>query len=309
MEIPAAGATVAGRSTWLTIRHREALTGIVFVAPQLLGFLAFVGGPLIAILFFSFFDWNILFGTLEYIGLANYEQILNSREVANVARTTIIFGLGFVPVTVALGLLLALAVSASSRISILFRSAYFLPVVISLAAWTVVWRLMLQSDGPINGILQAFFGIDGPSWLRNPTLALWSAIVVQILKSAGYAMILFLAALQTVPVELREAARVDGATERQAFRSIVWPLIAPFTFMVTILLTIGSFKTFALIHLLTNGGPGQATTVMSFYVYEQGLQLFQMGYASAVAVVLFGAVMALTIGQFVLRRRWVDEDA
>jgi multiple sugar transport system permease protein len=120
-------------------------------------------------------------------------------------------------------------------------------------------------------------------------------------------MILFLAALQTVPRDLREASTVDGASDWQTFRSITFPLIAPFTFMVTILLTIASFKSFALIYLLTNGGPGDATTVISFYVYERGLQLFEMGYASAIAVVLFCAVMALTVGQFLLRRRWVYE--
>jgi multiple sugar transport system permease protein len=291
----------------LSLRQREAAAGLLFISPQLIGFTIFVLIPLLAIGWFSFFDWNILVGTLDFIGLANYVRLVESPEVAQVARTTIIFGLGFVPLTTGLGLLLALALDSRTRISYLLRSAYFLPLVISLAAWTVVWRLILQSNGPLNGFLEATFGIEPIAWLRDPTYALVSAIGVQILKSIGYSMILFLAALQTVPTELREAARVDGAGDWQVFRSITWPLIAPFTFMVTILLTIASFKSFALIYLLTNGGPGGATTVISFYIYERGLQLFEMGYASAIAVVLFGAVLALTIGQFLLRRRWVYE--
>jgi multiple sugar transport system permease protein len=282
------------------------VAGLLFMAPQLIGFGIFVALPLIAIGYFSFFDWNILIGILEPIGLANYQRLLESPEVAAVARTTIVFGLGFVPLTVGLGLVLALALNSRSRISYVLRSAYFLPLVISLAAWTIVWRLILQSNGPLNGLL-GLVGIEPVAWLRDPTWALVSAILVQVLKSIGYSMILFLAALSTVPAELRDAAQVDGANERQTFWSITWPLIAPFTFMVTILLTIGSFKTFALIYLLTNGGPGGATTVISFYIYERGLQLFEMGYASAIAVVLFIAVLALTVGQFLLRKRWVYE--
>ena len=291
----------------LTMRQREALTGLVFVAPQLLGFVVFVVGPLAAILVLGLFDWNIVKGTFGFIGLDNYSTLFSSAEVAKVARITIVFGLGFVPTTVILGLALAIAVDSRSRISIVLRSAYFLPVVISLAAWTVVWRLVLQSNGPLNGVIGALSGADGPRWLRDPNLALLAAIAVQVLKSVGYAMILFLAALQTVPQDVREAARVDGAGEWHTFRRIVWPIIAPFTFMVVILLSIASFKSFALIDLLTGGGPGGATTVMSYYIYEQGLHLFEMGYASSLAVVLFVAVLCLTLIQFGIRRRWVDE--
>jgi multiple sugar transport system permease protein len=291
----------------LTVRRREAFTGLLFVAPQVLGFAVFVAGPLAAILVLGLFDWNIVSGTFRFIGLDNYGALLRSEEVARVARVTVAFGLGFVPTTVILGLALAIAVDAKTRISIVLRSFYFLPVVISLAAWTVVWRLVLQSNGPLNGIIEAVAGIDGPRWLRDPTLALVAAIAVQVLKAVGYAMILFLAALQTVPADLKEAARVDGAGDWQTFRRIVWPIIAPFTFMVVILLSISSFRSFALIDLLTDGGPGGATTVMSYYIYEQGLQLFEMGYASALAVVLFVAVLGLTLAQFAVRRRWVDE--
>ncbi len=141
----------------------------------------------------------------------------------------------------------------------------------------------------------------------DSSIALAALIVVQFLKSLGYSMVLFLAALQTVPRDLLDAVRVDGANRWQSFRSITLPLIAPFTLMVTILLTIASFKTFALIQLMTRGGPGHATTVLSYYIYQQGLQLFEMGYASAIAVVLFVAVLTLTVLQLLLRRWWVYE--
>ncbi|MBV9603361.1 MAG: sugar ABC transporter permease [Chloroflexi bacterium] len=290
----------------LTLRQREAILGFVFVAPLLIGFAIFVGGPLLAILYFSFFRWNIIQGTLTFIGTANYERLLTSSDVAEIARTTFLFGVGFVPLTVVAGLVLAVALNSRTRLFIGLRAAYFLPVVISLAAWSIVWRLVLAPDGPLNALLQ-LVGQSPVAWLRNPALALAAIIGVQFLKTAGYSMVLFLAALQTVPSDLLEAAKVDGATRWQSFRAITLPLIAPFTLMVTILLTIASFKTFALIQLMTKGGPGQATTVLAYYIYQTGLQLFDMGYASAVAVVLFVAVLTLTVLQLAARRWWVFE--
>jgi multiple sugar transport system permease protein len=303
-----AGVSSSGSAgSWLSLRRRESLTGVLFVAPQLLGFITFVAGPTAAVVLFSLFDWNIIAGTFDFIGLDNYSRLAGSSEVAQVALVTLVFGVGFVPLTVVGGLAVALAVNTRSRLSLVLRSFYFLPVVISLSAWALVWQLLLQPNGAVNGLIE-LAGLTGINWLRDPTFALVSLIVVQILKALGYSMVLFLAALQTIPPELRDAAKVDGANDRQLFRSITLPLIAPFTFMVTILLTITSFKSFALIFLMTNGGPGNATTVMSFYIYRQGLQFFEMGYASALAVVLFIAVLALTLAQFLIRRRWVYED-
>ena len=290
----------------MTLRRREAIAGVLFVSPQLLGFFVFVLGPLVAVLTFGLFRWNIIFGELDFIGLSNYQQMLGDPEVWEVAVTTVLFGFGFVPLTVLGGLGLAVALNRQTKVSIALRTAYFMPVVISLAAWTIVWRLILQPNGPLNALLE-LAGASPIPWLRSPTFALVSVIAVQVLKTLGYAMVLFLAALQTVPAELIEAATVDGASPIKSFRYVTVPVIAPFTFMVTVLLTIASFKTFALIHLLTMGGPGIETTVMSYYIYVQGLQLFDMGYASALATVLFSAVLALTVIQFVLRRRWVFE--
>lgn len=287
-------------------RAREALFGWLFVAPQMLGYAVFLLGPIAAIFWFSLFRWNIVWGTFDFIGLDNYETLLNSPEVEKVAWVTLVFGLFFVPLTVIGGLAIAVAVNKRTRIFLSLRSFYFIPVVIALAAWALVWQLVLQPSGLINGILETF-GLDRVAWLRDPNIALFSLIMVNVFKVLGFSMVLFLAALQTVPEDLREAARVDGANERHVFRSITLPLIAPFTFMVTILLTISSFKSFATNFLLTGGGPGLATTTWTLYIYRQGLQLFEMGYASALAVVLFIFVLIVTIVQFVARRKWVDE--
>ena len=203
----------------ITLRRREAIVGALFVSPQLLGFFLFVLGPLIAVLTFGLFRWNIIFGELDFIGLDNFRHMLGDPEVWEVTLTTILFGFGFVPLTVLGGLGLAVALNRRTKVSIALRTAYFMPVVISLAAWTIVWRLLLQPNGPINALLE-LAGASPIAWLRSPTFALISVISVQVLKTLGYAMVLFLAALQTVPAELVEAARVDGASRAKRFRYV-----------------------------------------------------------------------------------------
>jgi multiple sugar transport system permease protein len=287
---------------------REAFYGWLFVAPQMIGYLVFLLGPIAAIFWFSLYQWNIVWGTFDFIGLDNYDRLLDSPEVEQVAWVTLVFGVVFVPLTVIGGLAIAVALNKRTRLFVSLRSFYFIPVVIALAAWALVWQLVLQPSGLLNGILESL-GLDRVAWLRDPTIALLSLIMVNVFKVLGFSMVLFLAALQTVPEDLREAARVDGASESRVFRNITLPLIAPFTFMVTILLTISSFKSFATNFLLTGGGPGLSTTTWTLYIYRQGLQLFEMGYASALAVVLFVFVLAVTIVQFIARRRWVDEGA
>jgi multiple sugar transport system permease protein len=274
----------------------------------MIGYLVFLLGPIAPIFWFSLSQWNSVWGTFDFIGLDNYDRLLDSPEVEQVAWVTLVFGVVFVPLTVIGGLAIAVALNKRTRLFVTLRSFYFIPVVIALAAWALVWQLVLQPSGLLNGILESL-GLDRVAWLRDPTIALLSLIMVNVFKVLGFSMVLFLAALQTVPEDLREAARVDGASESRVFRNITLPLIAPFTFMVTILLTISSFKSFATNFLLTGGGPGLSTTTWTLYIYRQGLQLFEKGYASALAVVLFVFVLAVTIVQFIARRRWVDEGA
>jgi multiple sugar transport system permease protein len=189
----------------------------------------------------------------------------------------------------------------------IYRAIFFMPVVVSLAAWAIVWRMMFQPEGPINGILKVF-GIVGPNWLSNKSVAMVTIIIVAFLKTVGFTMVLFHAALQNVPRDVVEASRIDGASEWGIFRYITLPLIAPFTFLVVILTTINSFKTFALFFVMTQGGPGDATRTLSFYIYDQGFKFLQLGYAGTLSVLLFLIVLVLTLLQFVIRRRWVHNE-
>ena len=253
---------------------------------------------------FSLHDWHLIYRNFDFRGAGNFTDMLDDPLMATVATNSVVFALGYVPLVVALGLVLAVALNRALRGIALFRTLYYLPVVVSLVAWTIIWRFILNEQGVLNGFL-ATIGIDGPNWLRDPDLAMFSVILVQLLKNAGFNMVLFLAALQGVPPELQDAARVDGADGRRVFRHVTLPLITPFIFLAIVLSVITSLKSFSLIFLTTGGGPGDATMVLAYYIYEIGFQVFEMGYASALAVVLFLAVMALTIVQFVIRKRWV----
>lgn len=283
---------------------KDRLSGYVFIAPQFLGFLVFLGIPIILVFWYSLFDWNILRGTSPFVGADNYVRMAQDPLVWQVLRNTFAFSMGLVPFNLALALLLAVLVDQKLPGTTVFRTLFFAPVVVSLVAWAVVWQFLLQADGGINSFL-ALAGVDGPNWLRSTTWAMPSLVVVQVFKNVGLNMILFLAALQGVPGEIQEAARVDGAGPFQIFRRITLPMIAPMVMLVSIITVIGSFQVFATIAVMTGGGPANSTNVLVYYVYQQAFRRFEAGYASAGAVLLFVIVMALTVLQWKLRKRWV----
>jgi multiple sugar transport system permease protein len=298
----------AGRRPLLSDRRRDALTGLLMVSPQLLGSAAFVIGPLVAVVWYSVHDWQVLSGSFTFAGAANYERLLADPAFVQSLRATAVFSIGLVVLNISLALVLALMLDQKLRGTVVFRTIFFSPVVVTLVAWTIVWGFLLQSDGGVNELL-ATFGVEGPNWLRRGDTAMVAVVVVQALKNVGLNMVLFLAALQGVPVELKEAARVDGARATRIFRSIVLPLISPTVLLVSIITVVGSLQVFAQIAVLTQGGPGTSTTVLVYYLYQQAFQFKDFGYASAVAVVLFVIVLVLTLVQWGLRRRFVFHES
>lgn len=284
--------------------QRDRWTGYLFVGPQLVGFAVFVGIPLIAVMRSSFQLWNVLAGNPTFAGLTNYARMAEDTQLLQVLRNTAVFSAGLVPLNIVLALVLALLLNQQLRGTSVMRIAFFSPVVVSLVAWAIVWRFLLDADGGINLFL-GVFGIDGPNWLRQPGTAMGSLILVQVLKNVGLNMVLFLAALQSVPEDVLEAARVDGAALRQRLRHVTLPLIAPTILMVSIITVIGSLRVFAMVTVLTGGGPGNSTNVLVYHVYRTAFQLYDAGYASALAVLLFVIVLILTLIQWQLRKRWV----
>jgi multiple sugar transport system permease protein len=291
------------RPFW-TIERRDGLTGYLFVAPQLIGIIVFVLIPLGLVVYYSLHEWNVLAGTFRFVGDANYQKLLSDPALPEVLGATAIFSAGLVVFNMSLALLLAVLVNQKLKGITVFRTIFFSPVVVSLVAWTIVWSFLLQANGGINGIL-AVFGIEGPNWLRTPTTAMISVIVVQVFKNVGLNMVLFLAALQGVPRELYEAARVDGASRFKQFRRITIPLISPTILLTAIITVVGSLQVFAQIAVLTQGGPGMSTTVLVYYLYQQAFQFHRFGYGATISIVLFLIVLVLTVFQWQMRRRLV----
>jgi len=292
------------RAPRLTLAMREAMEAWLFISPTVAGFLVFFAGPLVAVVLYSLTEWNLLTQQMTYVGLANYRDALfDNPDFWHVARNSAIFAVGLVPFNMALALALALGLSGRFRGVIFFRTVFFAPVVTSAAAWAIVWKFLLQGEsGFVNQIL-ATVGIAGPNWLRDPNWAMFAVIFTRVIKMVGLNMILYIAALQAIPRDYEEAARLEGASGWQVFRWITWPLLGPTTLVIMVITTIGSFKVFDHIYLMTGGGPENGTLVLAFYIYEQGFKFFNVGYASALAILMFAIVMALTVVQLLVRRR------
>ena len=291
------------RHFW-TMARRDAVTGYLFIAPQFIGIIIFVLIPLGLVFWYSLHEWNVLAGSFRFTGAANYQKLLSDPALGEVMVVTSVFSAGLAVLNMAMALGLALLLNQKLACMVIFRTLFFSPVVVSLVAWTIVWSFLLQDNGGINGLLQAI-GVDGPNWLRHPTTAMISVIVVQALKNVGLNMILFLAALQGVPRELFEAARVDGVPRFKQFYRITLPMISPTILLASIVTIVGALQVFAQIMILTQGGPGFSTTVLVYYLYQQAFQFYLFGYGSTLSIVLLVIVGALTFIQWQLRRKFV----
>lgn len=291
------------RPFW-TMERRDSLAGYLFIAPQMIGITIFVLIPLALVFWYSLHEWNVLAQTFRFQGLANYQTLLSDPGLPQVLGATTIFSIGLVIFNMSLALLLAVLLDQKLKGITLYRTLFFSPVVVSLVAWTIVWGFLLQNNGGINALL-ASVGIDGPNWLRHPTTAMISVIVVQVFKNVGLNMVLFLAALQGVPRELYEAARVDGTPAFRQFTRITLPMISPTVLLTSIITIVGSLQVFAQIAVLTQGGPGMSTTVLVYYLYQQAFQFHKFGYGATLSIVLFLIVAILTFVQWQMRRKLV----
>ncbi len=289
-------------------RDHETLAGWLFLLPNVIGFLAFTAIPVGAALVLSFYDWDLLLGR-EWVGLANFRELFTDDPVFRDALyNTFYFTIATVAGSVILGLMIALLVHQSLRFMVLFRAIFLLPFVTLTVAVALVWKwLYLPDVGLINQML-GWVGIEGPRWLTSRDWAMPGIIIFSIWKTFGYNMVLFLAGLQGVPEHLYDAAKVDGANAWQRFRGVTLPMLSPTMFFVVVISIIGSFQVFDQALVMTNGGPGTATTPLVMYIYQVGFQSFYMGYAAAIAWVLFGIVFTFTLIQFYLQRKWVTYD-
>lgn len=278
--------------------------GYVFVAPFFVGFALFTLGPFLASFALSFTDWS-LFGAPVFAGLNNYQQILtNDPDFATSILVTLYYMAGHIPLSMALAFAVALLLNQKVRGMPLFRTLYYLPAVTASVATAILWAWLFDPTfGLINQGL-ALVGLTGPNWLGVTTWAM-PAFILMSLWSIGEMMVIYLAALQGVPQTLYEAAAIDGAGRWRRVWHVTIPMSTPAIFLTLILQIIGSFQVFTSAFILTNGGPGNATLFYVLYLYQTAFQNFRMGYASALAWILFVIIMAFTLFQVWLSRRWV----
>jgi len=295
----------ASRRPILTERRAEVLTGALFHLPALLFFATFVVVPIFWGLGLAFYDWDVIHDA-TFVGTENFGRYLSDPVAQQVTRNSFVYSLEVVPLSVVISLCLAILLNASLRGIGVFRWLYFMPLVTSTVAIALVWRWIFNGNyGLVNFLISLVVPLR-IEWLNQESTVLHVISFMSIWRSLPVNIILLLAALQEVPLELYEAAQIDGANRAQQVRFVTWPSITPTVFLVFILQIIGSFfGAFDLVAVLTQGGPVNASNVVVYYIYDQAFHYFQIGYASAIAFVLFVVVLLITLVQWRLQRYWV----
>ena len=287
-----------------SIANREAFTFYICISPWLIGVLLFVLGPMLASLGLSFTRWDLL-SPAKFVGFRHFEKMLTRDPLFwQALKVTAIYTAIYVPLELAGGLALALIMNQKLRFISVFRTIYYLPSVLPGVAFVVLWMWILHPDvGLINTIL-SYIGLEGPRWLVDPKWAL-TALLIMSTWGLGRSMVIYLASLQGVPGHLYEAASIDGANKWQSFWRITLPMLTPTIFFNLVLSVISTFQTFTSAYVSTDGGPLDSTLFYVLYIFRQAFQYFNMGYASALAWVLFIIIFALTILIVRSSDRWV----
>jgi multiple sugar transport system permease protein len=279
--------------TMLTERRREALTAYGFLLPALIVLSLFVVGPLVFIFVIAFFDWDLLIPEPRFVGGANFVELATDKLFLIALRNTAVYAVGVVPTQTLLALLLALAVNQEIPARGFFRAAFYIPAITSSVVTSVIFLWIYSKPGLLNYLLSGF-GVVGPDWIGSPKYALSAIMALNVWTTSGYFMVAFLAGLQSIPTTFYEAARVDGAGAWARFRYITVPSLKPTLFFVVTLGLIGSFQVFDQIYMMSAGGPVNATTTLSYFIYISAFRYFRFGYAAAAAVMLFVIILLVT---------------
>lgn len=286
-------------------RHpRYYLTAALFLAPSAIPLVMFVYYPMVQAMWTSLHDWNLI-APMKWVGLANYEQLFTDPKTFTIFLHSAEYIVGYIPLVYLGGLAVALALNTALKGRNFFRGIYFLPVVTSWIAVSLVWRWLLNPhSGAVNAVL-GWFGIEGPGWYNDPQWAMPSIIIASVWKDVGFIMVILLAGLQAIPAELEEAAVLDGAGWWRRLFSVTLPLLSPTTFFVLIISLIGGFQVFDQAYAMTEGGPNDATRTVVLEVYDLTFRYGQAGMASALSMLLFAVILTFTAVQLVGQRKWV----
>jgi multiple sugar transport system permease protein len=287
--------------------ERESLWAYAFIAPPLLGAILFAFLPMAASLFLSFTRYDVLTPP-EWTGFDNYRRLFRDDFFVQRSAANTLFYLIGVPMGIAAALAVAVLLDRIVVLRGFFRTVYFIPSVCSIVAVALVWSWIYRADWGLLNMTLASLGVrDPPAWLNEPLLVKPSLIFMGVWTNIGFNVVVYLAALQTVPRHLIEAAELDGADAWQRFWHVVFPAVSPTTFFLVVTGTIGTLQNFDQVYVMTRGGPSYSSATFMLYIYVTGFQYFQMGYASAMAWLLALAVLLVTRAHFVLARRWVHE--
>ena len=293
---------MAGQHGWQQVRIVA-----LFVGPSLLGLVLFTLGPLLASLGISLTSWDLLTPP-QYVGLANYTELIGSTEIRDALLHTLLFIVIYLPTVLVLGLLLAVLLNRPLRGLQFYRTAFFMPVVSSWVAVSLMWKWLLN---PAFGLVNYILGLahlPQPGWWADPHWALPAVIIASIWKDIGFVMVLLLAGLQGIGRQYYEAARIDGAGAWRCFLNITVPLLSPTIFFVVVISLINSFQVFDQVWVMTGGGPGGASSVLVEQIVQNAFTFSRMGYASALSWLLFAIIFVITAIQFAIQKRWVTYD-
>jgi len=296
----------------MKIKTKNKIAAATFLAPSLIGLLVFSIIPIVYSFILSFTQWEVI-GRIppQFIGIRNYEQILKSKEFWDALTHTLYFIIVYMPLIIIASIGVASLLNRNCFGIGFFRIAYYIPVLTSWVAGSLIWRWLLSPKyGPINQIIEVF-GIQGPGWLQSQTWAMPGIALASVWKDMGFFGLIFLGGLQAINPTYYEAAEIDGASVWQKFKNITLPLVSPTTFFIIVICIINSFQLFPQIMVMAepNAGPSGATTVMVQRIYLNAFRFFKMGYASAFSWVLFVIIFSVTFLQLKLQKRWVKYDA
>ena len=288
--------------------ENELLPAIIFLLPSFLGFIVFYFIPVIASLILSFAKWDLSsgLGNIKFVGWTNFKAIVKDVWFTDSMVNSLVFTASTVVIGTVLALLLAVLITRAAYFKQAIKAIFFMPYISSTVAVAIVWMIVLQPKfGPVNQFLRAIGVTNTPNWLADVNWALPSLIAMYIWQNLGYSIIVYISGLSSISPELYEAAEVDGAGPIKKFFHITVPMIAPTTFFLLIMGIINSFKVFDQVQVLTQGGPGSSTAVLSLYIYRQAFRFYNMGYASAAAWVMFIIIFIVTLVQMRGQRKWV----
>ena len=287
--------------------------GYLFILPALILFVVFVALSMAYSLVISFADYGLT-GIKEFVGLRNYQGLIRDPIFWKSFRNTAFYIVTVVPIQLILGLIMALALNQGIRGRTVYRLIYFMPVVTTIVAGAIVFRLLLATNGPLNNLMGSIYTLIGlpfrdTNWLGSSAFSKWAVVILTLWKNTGFTMVVYLAALQGVPQELYDAAETDGAGAWARFRNVTLPLISPTTFFLLILQMIGAFQLFTEPFVMPRGGPANSSLSVVQYIYNAGFRDIRMDKASAMAWVLFAFILLFTLIQNRLQRRWVFYEA